>query len=125
MTNPEDTGVRVDRAEPRVSTDDLFEALGHATRRRIVTALSTRSEMTLDELAATLAGTESAVEGPDAIERTKAELVHAHLPKLAAAGLVSHDDGVVRRCDYPDAVDDLLAVAHEYEAATPSAQRRE
>ena len=121
MTDANDNRVEFDRA-PAVPVDGLYRALGDATRRHILTVLSTTPEMTLDELAEILVGATSTADGPvgpDALHRMKVELVHVHLPVLSDTDLLSHEDGVIRRRDYPDVVDDLLAAAREYEEVTP------
>lgn len=121
MTDANDNRVEIDRA-PTVPVDGLYRALGDATRRHILTVLSTTPEMTLDELAEILVGATSTADGPvgpDALHRMKVELVHVHLPVLSDTDLLSHEDGVIRRRDYPDVVDDLLAAAREYEEVTP------
>jgi DNA-binding transcriptional ArsR family regulator len=122
MTDANDNRVELDRAQTGAPVDELFRALGDATRRHILTVLSTTPETTLDELAEILVGATSTAEGPvgpDALHRMKVELVHVHLPVLADAELLSHEDRVVRRRDYPDVVDDLLAATRESEGVTP------
>lgn len=101
--------------------DDLFTALASSTRRQLLVALPEQSAMTLDELTDILVGWQSVADGPagpDEWAKVEIELVHAHLPLLADAGLVTYDDEEVRRASYPAAVDELIAFASEYEEVT-------
>ncbi|WP_324665477.1 winged helix-turn-helix domain-containing protein [Haloarcula sediminis] len=95
--------------------DDLFEALTNSTRRRLLAALPPESSVTLDELTDILAGDQTA--SPDEWAKVQIELVHAHLPLLAEAGLVTYEDEEITRAAYPEPVGELMTFAGEYEAA--------
>jgi len=100
--------------------DDLFTALASSKRRRLLAVLPTKSAMTLDELTDILVGWQSAADGPagpDEWAKVKIELVHAHLPLLADAGLVTYEDEEIARTTYPEPVEELVAFAGEYDAA--------
>jgi hypothetical protein len=102
--------------------DDLFRAVADSDRRRLLAVLSTESAMPLDDLTDVLVGWESSVSGPtgpDEWAQVKIELVHMHLPLLAEAGLVTHEDDVVRLDTHPEPVEELVTFATEYEEATP------
>jgi len=91
--------------------DALFEILADAQRRRILAHLDER-----DDDVATVADLRDALADGDAStgerERIAIRLHHAHVPKLAAAGLVEYDDrsGMVRYLGGP-AVSDWLELA--------------
>lgn len=95
--------------------DDLFEALVNSKRRRLLAAIPAESTVSLDEITDTLTGGQSTTD-PDEWAKVKIELVHAHLPLLADAGLVTHEDGEITRTAYPEPVEELVAFAGEYES---------
>jgi len=98
--------------------DDLFRALANSKRRRLLTAVPTQSVISLDELTDILVGWQSADEGPagpDEWAKVKIELVHAHLPMLADAGLVTYEDEEIQRVQHPTPVEELVSFAGEYE----------
>ena len=98
--------------------DVLFKALANSTRRRVLAALPDSSAMSIDELTDILVGCRSTADGPadrDEWAKVKIELVHAHLPLLADAGLVTFGDGEIERSEIPSPDGDLVAFAGEYE----------
>jgi len=100
--------------------DELFKALASSKRRRLLAALPAQSPMTLDELTDVLVGWQSTGDGPagpDEWAKVKIELVHAHLPLLVDAGLVSCEDEEIASTEYPEPVEELVAFAGEYESA--------
>ncbi|MFC6756981.1 MULTISPECIES: ArsR/SmtB family transcription factor [Haloarcula] len=100
--------------------DDLFRALASSERRRLLAALPAESAMTLDELTDILVGWQSTTDGPagpDEWAKVKIELVHAHLPLLADAGLVTYEDEEIARTTYPEPIEELVAFAGEYDSA--------
>ena len=124
MTHSGDDAIELGRvADTRQypSTDSLFRALANGKRRRLLSVLTTEPALSLDELVDILVGAEHTSDGavgPTEWTRVETELVHTHLPLLDEAGLVSYEDEVVRRCEPLLAVEDVLAFAREYEAAT-------
>ncbi|MDS0261558.1 helix-turn-helix domain-containing protein [Haloarcula sp. S1CR25-12] len=101
--------------------DDLFRALANRKRRHLLTALPAQSAMSLDELTDILAGWQTTTDGPvgpDEWAKVKIELVHAHLPLLADADLITYEDGEVERVSYPEPVEELVTFAGEYEEVT-------
>lgn len=69
--------------------DELFEALTHRRRRRVLALLRGADGPTsLSEVAAELAADE---ECDDPADRVEISLYHRHVPKLEAAGLVAFD----------------------------------
>jgi len=101
--------------------DDLFRALANSKRRRLLSVLSAESSMSLDELTDILVGWECTIDGPagpDERAQVKIELVHAHLPLLEDAGLVTVEDRTVRRAALADPVEGVIDFAGEYEDAT-------
>lgn len=73
------------RVPARARLDELFEALSHPTRRRILTALveaspNAESELTLGDFAA---------DAPR--EDASTSLYHVHLPKLAGSEVIEWD----------------------------------
>jgi len=106
--------------------DDIFKALASSKRRRLLAALPAQSAMTLDELTDVLVGWQSTADGPadpDEWAKVRIELVHAHLPLLADAGLVSYEDEEISRAAYPDPVAELVAFAGEYESMVARTER--
>jgi predicted transcriptional regulator len=79
---------------PEASPDVVFELLGHDCRREVVRLLGAMEEpIGVDELASRVGqrrgGPESTRVAPE--RKTKVDLYHNHLPKLADAGVVSFD----------------------------------
>ncbi|WP_262179650.1 helix-turn-helix domain-containing protein [Haloarcula laminariae] len=131
MTAPENQAAWLDcfAGEPDIDyppPDDLFRALANRKRRRLLAALPAESTTTLDELTDIILGWYDAGDGPaDADERAKVriELVHAHLPLLADAGLVTREDGGITRPAYSEPVEKLVAFADEYDAVVEPESR--
>lgn len=77
------------------STDRLFSCLSDATRRRCLAYLDRSGSVSVPDLAAQLAAeaADATIANVDRAERERVHttLVHAHLPKLADAGLVEWD----------------------------------
>ncbi|MDS0282009.1 winged helix-turn-helix domain-containing protein [Haloarcula onubensis] len=117
------TGLEFDTGDGDIDyppPDDLFKALASDTRRRLLAALPADSAMTLDELTDVLVGWQSTADGPagpDEWAKVKIELVHAHIPLLVDAGLVTCDDEEIARATYPEPVMELVTFAGEYETA--------
>jgi len=132
MTAQENQSTRLDIAATGGDTDypppdDLFKALASGKRRRLLAALPAESSMALDELTDILVGWQSTADGPadrDEWAKVKIELVHAHLPLLADAGLVTYDDEEVARTAYPEPVKELVAFAGEYDEAVAETELR-
>lgn len=94
-----------------LQTDEVFGLLAARERRRVLQYLTnTEGSATIDELATALDREDAATTGPGTDpDRTRIELYHVHLPKLAEAGIVDLDErhGSVRY--YPnDRVESLL-----------------
>ncbi|MFU8867811.1 hypothetical protein [Natronococcus sp.] len=94
--------------------DDVHDVCTHRTRRRLLRVLRTRSETTLEDVAAELA------EGGDydrPSERTGLEvaLYHWHLPKMADRGVIEYDpeSGRIRTNDATRAAWRLLRAREE------------
>jgi len=107
--------------------DGVFKALASSKRRRLLAALPSHSAMTLDDLTDILVGWQSTADGPagpDEWAKVKIELVHAHLPLLADAGLVTYEDEEVARAEYPEPVEELVAFAGEYDDAIAADEPR-
>ena len=107
--------------------DELFTALASSTRRRLLATLPAESTMTLDELTDILVGCQRPGDGPagpDERAKVKIELVHAHLPLLDDAGLVTYEDEEIARASYPEPVAELVAFAQEYGAAVAGGDSR-
>ncbi|MBX0287151.1 ArsR/SmtB family transcription factor [Haloarcula salinisoli] len=125
MTAPENqlTGLDFSASSSDVDyppLDELFKALASSKRRRLLAALPAQSTMTIDELTDVLVGWQSTADGPagpDEWAKVKIELVHAHLPLLADAGLVTCEDEEIARTTYPEPVEELVAFAGEYDSA--------
>lgn len=125
MTAPENkaTGLEFSAGDTDIDyphPDDVFKALASSKRRRVLAALPTDSAMTLDELTDVLVGWQSTVDGPagpDEWAKVKIELVHAHIPLLVDAGLVTCEDEEIAHAAYPDPVGELVTFAGEYDAA--------
>lgn len=72
--------------------DELFEALTHRRRRRVLAVLRTAGQpLTLTALAEELALRRDDEMGDEETERLRVSLYHRHLPKLADTGLVEFD----------------------------------
>ncbi|WP_135851728.1 DUF7344 domain-containing protein [Halorussus salinus] len=97
--------------QPGTEPNDVsaaFDLLRDARRRGVIYTVKRNGRTSVSELARRIAAWQSA-DGDDAPDRTSVEtsLVHAHLPKLAAAGVVEYDreagtvelDGATRDLD--------------------------
>lgn len=88
--------------------NELFEALTHRRRRRVLGLLRSAGEPTaLSAIAAELAAHEDC---DDPVERIEIALYHRHVPKLAATDLVAFDaDRKTLRLTgtVPESVDEL------------------
>lgn len=126
MTSPSDQSADLDSALADNDgnlppPDDLFRALANSKRRRLLSVLSAESRMSLSELTDVLVGWDCTADGPagpDERAQAKIELVHAHLPLLSDAGLVTVADRTVRRADLADPVEEVIRFAGEYEDVT-------
>jgi hypothetical protein len=96
------------------AVDGIHDVCAHRTRRRLLRALRSRPETTLEAVAAALAES-----GDDArpSERTRLEvaLYHWHLPKMADLGVIEYDpeSGRIRTNDATRAAWRLLRVREE------------
>lgn len=103
--------------------DELFAVLSNARRRFVVQSLQRAGRaMSVSELTTDVVSWEADMTdtGNASDERSPVEvaLVHTHLPKLAAAGLVTYDDeaGTVTLTDW-----DHELIAHLDAVETPAA----
>jgi DNA-binding transcriptional ArsR family regulator len=94
-----DESSRQPDGEPPVSRDTLLSAVANEQRRAILASLTEASENTLeyDALVDRLADLFHDEDGgrPSDDERLRARIVlhHAHLPKLAEAGIIEYEAG--------------------------------
>jgi len=121
-----------DVSPPNVSTQDVLpmadeserldavlRALSDHRRRWVCHYLARCDDpASVDELAELLAASTTekspAVLTPAEVEKTRAELLQIHLPKLSAAGVVDHDAEASRvRLAAGDGVEEFLAAASE------------
>lgn len=98
--------------------DSVFRALSDHRRRCVCHYLARRDRpVAVDDLAELVAASMSeksrAVLTAEEVEKTRAELLQMHLPKLSEAGIVEHDSatGEVRLAESPGVTDALDAVA--------------
>jgi len=93
--NGADSSVRHTTSTAQLSDDTLYEALASEDRRRTVFFLLDEKETTVETLATVLAGWAAdetgSMSSPADRDQIRIELVHNHLPRLEAAGLVSYD----------------------------------
>lgn len=83
-----ETPSRTAPEESSLSPDQAFELLANERRRAVVAhLLDARHEVAVEDLADALA------DGRTPPDRIAATLHHAHLPKLAAAGVIEWDRG--------------------------------
>lgn len=97
-----------------VTEKQVFAAVSHERRWTVLSVLDREGPMDLEALARAVVteatGPVGAEAAADTVERAALELVHLHLPKLEAAGLVSRTDDTVRAClDEHDTVPDVRA----------------
>lgn len=67
----------------------LFSLLASARRREVLSVLDGADAPTVEDLAERIAAREA---GAPSTHEVEVSLVHAHLPKLEAAGLLEYDD---------------------------------
>ena len=98
--------------------DSVFRALSDHRRRCVCHYLVRRDDpIAVDELAELVAASMSeksrAVLTAEEVEKTRAELLQMHLPKLSEAGIVERDSatGEVRLTESPGVTDALDAVS--------------
>ncbi|WP_336025420.1 DUF7344 domain-containing protein [Halobellus salinisoli] len=109
--NGADPSARPTDSLAQLSDDRLYQALASETRRRLLFFLLDEKESTVETVATVLAGWDADETGSMSTasdrERILIELSHNHLPRLEAAGLVSHDrgEGEIR----VESIDPLLA----------------
>ena len=85
-----------DGPESESDLDAVFDALAHRHRRYVVDVLEGRERaMNTADLARDVAELDGRAD-PDATRRVRTELYHRHLPRMASAGVVTVDDGMVR-----------------------------
>lgn len=93
--------------------DEMFGALAHRHRRRILSRLFERSPLDTGELVP--AGADD-----DDRERLSVELHHCHLPKLDAEGFIEWDgEGEVRRGPKFEAVEPFIALFDRHASDLP------
>lgn len=77
-------------------TDEVLAALSDSRRRRLLTALDGEREASLRDLAVRVAAREEGKPAGDVTDderkSVRVSLYHAHVPKLADAGVVEYDD---------------------------------
>ena len=87
--------MEIDLSETGAAEERCYEALANEDRRTVLSTLcESETTMSLSELAAELAQSESSpaeIGGNDSVERHEIELYHRHLPKLDNIGLVNFD----------------------------------
>ncbi|WP_135854525.1 DUF7344 domain-containing protein [Halorussus salinus] len=120
-----------DEGDSRLTTDQAFDLLGDAERRRALSALREFEEaVSLDRLAtATAARLEDATPDevtPDQRERVAAMLHHAHLPRFEDAGVASYDPmaGEVELTEIADELDPYFEVMEQYRETARSESTR-
>lgn len=98
------------------SLDRAFDVLSHTYRRQILLLVSERTRRDEDEFS--VADLETA---DDEEERTRLELYHAHLPKLAEAGYIEWeaDTHTIQRGPNFDETAPLLRVLADHEDQLP------
>lgn len=92
-----------------------FDLLSNARRRGVLYAVSRDGSATVAELAERIAAWQDGHHSP---EEVRTSLVHAHLPKLADAGVVDydHDQGVVEPTEDADDLEPYLEKTAESES---------
>lgn len=85
--------------------NDVFVALAHMRRRRILSLLQRITQTRVDELATHLVAEETDKVLMDVTrseaEHAQVELINVHLPQLTDAGLVSQEDGLIMTTQHP------------------------
>ncbi len=120
-----------DEGEAGLTTDQAFDLLGDAERRRALAALREFEEaVSLDRLAtATAARLEDATPDevtPDQRERVAAMLHHAHLPRFEEAGVATYDPMAeeVELTEVADELDPYFEVMDRYRESGDSESSR-
>lgn len=98
--------------------DELFNCLGHARRRHLITVVAAESrsisvDSVIDEIAAIESNADIQSSSDDSVDSIAVSVVHCHLPKLQNAGIVAVDgetSTVTAGDQFDDAVEALLAV---------------
>lgn len=83
-----------DEGRDDLSREDVFDALGHDRRRRVLDVLDEAgTALSLSDLARSVARREHAPRHPmdETVKRVRISLYHRHVPKLEDAGLVDYD----------------------------------
>lgn len=97
-----------------LSLDAIYDILAHQHRRSTIACLDEHGPLALPDLADEVARYEhDGMAGPipeDEVRRVHSSLRHAHLPKLAEADVVSHDQDrdIVTLAENADVVERLL-----------------
>ncbi|WP_435179594.1 DUF7344 domain-containing protein [Halorussus sp. AFM4] len=103
--------------EPIDDVSAAFDLLRDARRRGVLYTLKRNGQTSVEELAERIAAWQSAEDGETDPESVEVSLVHAHLPKLADAGVVEYDRdrGTAELADRGDDLDPLLRCTSERE----------
>ncbi|KTG18023.1 DUF7344 domain-containing protein [Haloferax profundi] len=99
------------------SLSELFDALRHVYRRRILMTVAQQNSQDEDDITS-----ESIADGnDDALEHLQLELYHIHLPKLADAGFIDwdRDSGVITRGPRFGEIEPLLRLMHNHQDELP------
>lgn len=102
----------------QISLDELHSSLANERRRLVLSYLVTHSDevLSVEDLVDVVAGCETPQVGPHS-QRTRIEidLYHAHLPKLADAGIIDYDP-VAETAQYvgSEQLDSLLTAELEW-----------
>lgn len=92
--------------------DTVFALLSDARRRHVIATLDTSDPLGLSELAEAVARRErpGADPDPETVRQVEVALRHVHVPKLAAAEVVTHrDHGITLRPENADPLERWLA----------------
>ncbi len=102
--------LEVDSTAVELARDGFYRALADRSRRRLLFALLTTKQKTVDELAELLYGWAATTGEQANYERIRTALHHQHLPTLVAEGLVEFDSeaGTVEPVELPEDVQSLI-----------------
>ena len=97
-----------------------FDLLSNARRRGVLYAVSRSGPVTVAELAERIAAWQDGNHSP---KEVRTSLVHAHLPKLADAGVVDydHERGIVEPAEGADDLEPYLEKTAETETSHSAA----